>query len=78
MHSFVIFVSYSLTLPDWFATATVLCPCLHFVQIAEELRSSVHSETGGLTCSAGVAANRLLAKVLLICGKYYICPKSIF
>ncbi|KAH0872366.1 hypothetical protein HID58_069728 [Brassica napus] len=33
------------------------------VSIAEELRSSVHSETGGLTCSAGVAANRLLAKV---------------
>ncbi|XP_013587938.1 PREDICTED: DNA polymerase kappa isoform X1 [Brassica oleracea var. oleracea] len=32
-------------------------------EIAEELRSSVHSETGGLTCSAGVAANRLLAKV---------------
>uniref|UniRef100_A0A1J3JRA6 DNA polymerase kappa n=1 Tax=Noccaea caerulescens TaxID=107243 RepID=A0A1J3JRA6_NOCCA len=31
-------------------------------EIAEELRSSVHSETG-LTCSAGVAANRLLAKV---------------
>jgi DNA polymerase kappa len=31
-------------------------------EIAEELRSSVYSETG-LTCSAGVAANRLLAKV---------------
>ncbi|WCJ17970.1 DNA polymerase kappa [Euphorbia peplus] len=31
-------------------------------EIAEELRSSVHEETG-LTCSAGVAPNRLLAKV---------------
>ncbi|XP_073123317.1 DNA polymerase kappa isoform X1 [Henckelia pumila] len=31
-------------------------------QVAEELRESVHSETG-LTCSAGVAPNRLLAKV---------------
>ncbi|KAL1192585.1 DNA polymerase kappa [Cardamine amara subsp. amara] len=31
-------------------------------EIAEELRSSVYSVTG-LTCSAGVAANRLLAKV---------------
>jgi DNA polymerase kappa len=33
-------------------------------EIAEELRSSVYSETG-LTCSAGVAANRLLAKVFI-------------
>ncbi|KAG6421919.1 hypothetical protein SASPL_118479 [Salvia splendens] len=31
-------------------------------QVAEELRESVHRETG-LTCSAGVAPNRLLAKV---------------
>ncbi|XP_047946394.1 DNA polymerase kappa isoform X1 [Salvia hispanica] len=31
-------------------------------QVAEELRESVHKETG-LTCSAGVAPNRLLAKV---------------
>ncbi|KZV50557.1 DNA polymerase kappa [Dorcoceras hygrometricum] len=31
-------------------------------QVAEELRESVHNETG-LTCSAGVAPNRLLAKV---------------
>lgn len=69
MYSFVIFVSVSFTLlTDKFSTATVLCPSLHFGQIAEELRSSVHSETGGLTCSAGVAANRLLAKVLLICA----------
>lgn len=48
-------------------TATVPCSFLYFVQIAEELRSSVYSETG-LTCSAGVAANRLLAKVLFICA----------
>ncbi|KAL7119130.1 hypothetical protein ACP275_02G044200 [Erythranthe tilingii] len=31
-------------------------------EVAEELRESVHKETG-LTCSAGVAPNRLLAKV---------------
>ncbi|XP_012093124.1 DNA polymerase kappa isoform X2 [Jatropha curcas] len=31
-------------------------------EIAEELRTAVHEETG-LTCSAGVAPNRLLAKV---------------
>jgi hypothetical protein len=35
-----------------------------FVKIAEELRTSVYEETG-LTCSAGVGPNRLLAKVLL-------------
>lgn len=34
-----------------------------FPKVAEELRQSVHKETG-LTCSAGVAPNRLLAKVL--------------
>lgn len=34
------------------------------MKIAEELRSKVYEETG-LTCSAGVAPNRLLAKVLL-------------
>ncbi|KAH0977823.1 hypothetical protein GBA52_027542 [Prunus armeniaca] len=32
-------------------------------EIARELRAGVHDETGGLTCSAGVAPNRLLAKV---------------
>ncbi|XP_051146660.1 DNA polymerase kappa [Andrographis paniculata] len=31
-------------------------------EVAEELRESVHTETG-LTCSAGVAPNRLLAKI---------------
>ncbi|KAH6773137.1 DNA/RNA polymerases superfamily protein [Perilla frutescens var. frutescens] len=31
-------------------------------QVAEELRESIHKETG-LTCSAGVAPNRLIAKV---------------
>lgn len=31
-------------------------------KVAEELRESVHRETG-LTCSAGVGPNRLLAKV---------------
>ncbi|KAL2460330.1 DNA/RNA polymerase superfamily protein [Abeliophyllum distichum] len=31
-------------------------------EVAEELRESIHEETG-LTCSAGVAPNRLLAKV---------------
>lgn len=34
-------------------------------QLAEELRGRVREATGGLTCSAGVGANRLLAKV---CG----------
>lgn len=34
------------------------------VEIAEELRASVHEGTG-LTCSAGVAPNRMLAKVSL-------------
>lgn len=34
-----------------------------YVKLAEELRRSVFEETG-LTCSAGVAPNRLLAKVL--------------
>lgn len=34
------------------------------MKIAEELRSKVYEETG-LTCSAGVAPNRLLAKVSL-------------
>lgn len=33
------------------------------MKIAEELRTGVYEETG-LTCSAGVAPNRLLAKVL--------------
>jgi len=32
-------------------------------QLAEELRGRVREATGGLTCSAGVGANRLLAKV---------------
>lgn len=32
-------------------------------KVAEELRESVHKETDGLTCSTGVAPNRLLAKV---------------
>lgn len=36
--------------------------CFSFVKVAEELRVSVYGETG-LTCSAGVAPNRLLAKV---------------
>lgn len=35
-------------------------------KVAEELRESVHGETG-LTCSAGVGPNRLLAKVLPLC-----------
>lgn len=34
-----------------------------FPKVAEELRESINKETG-LTCSAGVAPNRLLAKVL--------------
>lgn len=34
-------------------------------KVAEELRESVHKETG-LTCSAGVAPNRLLAKVFTL------------
>lgn len=33
-------------------------------KVAKELRESVHRETG-LTCSAGVAPNRLLAKVFI-------------
>jgi nucleotidyltransferase/DNA polymerase involved in DNA repair len=50
--------------------STLYCVDIHFsvyaviVKIAEELRKCVNEETG-LTCSAGVAPNRLLAKVLL-------------
>lgn len=36
--------------------------CMSGESVAEEIRHAVHVETG-LTCSAGVAANRLLAKV---------------
>lgn len=36
------------------------------MKVAEELRESVYVETG-LTCSAGVAPNRLLAKVYTLC-----------
>lgn len=32
------------------------------MKIAEELRTSIYEETG-LTCSAGIAPNRLLAKL---------------
>lgn len=39
--------------------------CFSIVKIAEELRKGVYEDTG-LTCSAGVAPNRLLAKVLLV------------
>lgn len=35
------------------------------LKVAKEIRSSVYEETG-LTCSAGVAPNRLLAKVLQV------------
>lgn len=35
-----------------------------FLKIAEEIRATVFEDTS-LTCSAGVAPNRLLAKVLL-------------
>lgn len=38
---------------------------LFFLKIAKELRDGVYEETG-LTCSAGVAPNRLLAKVFRI------------
>lgn len=34
-----------------------------FLKVTEELRQNVYKATG-LTCSAGVAPNRLLAKVL--------------
>lgn len=37
---------------------------LCLTKVAEELRESVNKETG-LTCSAGVAPNRLLAKVFM-------------
>lgn len=36
--------------------------CFGILKIAEEIRNCVFEETG-LTCSAGVAPNRLLAKV---------------
>lgn len=35
------------------------------MKVAEELRETVYAETG-LTCSAGVAPNRLLAKVFML------------
>ncbi|KAK9081670.1 hypothetical protein Syun_030888 [Stephania yunnanensis] len=44
-------------------TAPVTCEPLPQVHIAEELKKCVYRETG-LTCSAGVAPNRLLAKIL--------------
>lgn len=33
------------------------------MQVATELRAAVAQETGGLTCSVGVAPNQMLAKV---------------
>lgn len=42
---------------------SLICGDYFFPKVAEELRESIHKETG-LTCSAGVAPNRLLAKVL--------------
>ena len=61
--------------------STFYCVDIHFsvyiviVKIAEELRKCVHEETG-LTCSAGVAPNRLLAKVLLAISLFHcsLCP----
>ncbi|CAL5195145.1 unnamed protein product [Lathyrus oleraceus] len=47
-------------------------------EIAQELRDSVHEETG-LTCSAGVASNRLLAKVCSDINKpngQYVLPND--
>lgn len=70
MHSLVMFVSFRL---HYLTSLPLQLFISSLLQIAEELRSSVYSETG-LTCSAGVAANRLLAKVLLICALflYYV------
>ncbi|XP_027193460.1 DNA polymerase kappa isoform X2 [Cicer arietinum] len=48
-------------------------------EIAQELRDSVYEETGGLTCSAGVAPNRLLAKVCSDINKpngQYVLPND--
>lgn len=52
--------------------------CMSGERVAEEIRHAVHSETG-LTCSAGVAANRLLAKVCSDINKpngQYVMPNE--
>lgn len=53
--------SVSLEFSVQILTLTYLMLC--FLKVAEELRSGVYEATG-LTCSAGVGPNRLLAKVL--------------
>lgn len=43
----------------------------YITKVAEEIRRSVFEETG-LTCSAGVGPNRLLAKVLSFISTYWV------
>lgn len=47
----------------------LLTTLIFSVKVADELRNAILDETG-LTCSAGVAPNRMLAKVCLLAFSY--------
>lgn len=57
--------THTRTHTDVYLKSLVSCYCCFvFLKVAEELRENVYKATG-LTCSAGVAPNRLLAKVFV-------------